>query len=207
MIKCILRCVLASAVFILAGCNDTTTPKEGVQYQALPANLTTYHLAPVSEIFSLTCGHCRSMEQIVPELETMTGQSFGRVHVTFNQSAQIGAMIYYSAVMQLGDKPDHQMMEALFAAVQMGDGSSLTDQKNAIEKVFRDRALLSPYQLDEAQQQEVFNLMKTADEIAQKGQIDSVPTFVVKGKYRVLTAGHEDAEGVGKTIAYLLTQP
>ncbi|WP_044362598.1 thiol:disulfide interchange protein DsbA/DsbL [Vibrio fluvialis] len=198
---------IMAALLVLAGCSDNSTPKEGVQYQALPVNLATYRLAPVTEVFSLTCGHCRSMEDVIPELEKMVGQQFGRVHVTFNQGAQIGAMFFYSAVMQLGHNPDHDMMEELFAAVQMAEGSTLTDQKNAIDKAFHDRNLVSPYEFDETQQKQLFVLMKTADEISQKGQINSVPTFVVNGKYMVLTAGHENAEGIGKTISYLLTQP
>ncbi|WP_172563060.1 thioredoxin domain-containing protein [Vibrio furnissii] len=196
-----------AVLLVIAGCSDDSTPKEGAQYQALPVNLATYRLAPVTEVFSLTCGHCRSMESVLPELEKITQQEFGRLHVTFNQGAQIGAMIYYSAVMQLGHIPDHDMMEELFAAVQMAEGSTLTDQKAAIDQAFHTRNLKSPYEFDDAQQKELFVFLKTADEISQKGQINAVPTFIVKGKYIVLTAGHQDAQGIGKTISYLLTQP
>ena len=42
---------LFSLVFLL-GCSDNSTPVEGEQYQLLPANLSTYRLAPVTEVFS-----------------------------------------------------------------------------------------------------------------------------------------------------------
>lgn len=196
-----------AAVLVFTGCSDASAPKEGTHYQSLPVNLATYRLDPVTEVFALTCGHCRSMEKIVPELEKLTGQEFGRVHVTFNQSAQIGAMIYYSAVMQLGHNPDHRMMDELFAAIQMAEGNTQADQKNAIDKIFHDRNLNSPYELTEAQEKQLFDLVKTADEISRKGQMNAVPTFVVNGKYRVLTSGHQNVQEIGHTISYLLTHP
>ncbi|WP_165314053.1 thioredoxin domain-containing protein [Vibrio ziniensis] len=198
---------LFTLVFILAGCSDNSTPVEGEQYQLLPANLSTYRLAPVTEIFSLTCGHCRKMESIIPELENLTSEHFGKLHVTFNEGAKIGAMIYYTAVMQLGNIPDAAMMEELFAAVQMGEGSTLTDRQAAIEKAFTDRNLATPYHLTQEQQSKVLGMIQTANKVSQDGEIKAVPTFVVKGKYQVITSGHKDVEGIAKTISYLLTQP
>lgn len=198
---------LFSLVFLLSGCSDDSTPVEGEQYQLLPANLSTYRLAPVTEVFSLTCGHCRKMESIIPQLEELTNEHFGKLHVTFNEGAKIGAMIYYTAVMQLDGIPDTAMMDELFAAVQMGEGATLTDRQAAIEKAFTDRNLTTPYHLTQEKQQSVMGMMKIADKASREGQINAVPTFVVKGKYQVLTSGHKDVEGIAKTISYLLTQP
>ncbi len=198
---------LLAVISFLSACSDNSIPTEGEQYQLLPANLSTYRLAPVTEIFSLTCGHCRNMETVIPELEKLTNEHFGKVHVTFNEGATVGAMIYYTAVMQLGAIPDADMMDEMFTAVQMGDGSTLTDRQAAIEKAFTSRELTTPYHLTEEQKKKVMGLMKTADKISREGQINAVPTFIVKGKYQVLTSGHKDIEGIAKTISYLLTQP
>lgn len=194
-------------ILVLSGCSENSTPVEGEQYQLLPANLSTYRLAPVTEIFSLTCGHCRKMETAIPQLEELTNEHFGKLHVTFNEGARIGAMIYYTAVMQLEKVPDVTMMDELFAAVQLGDGSTLSDRQAAIEKVFYDRNLTSPYQLTTEQKKKLVGMMRMADKASQDGQINAVPTFIVKGKYQVLTSGHKDIEGIAKTISYLLTQP
>lgn len=194
-------------ILVLSGCSENSTPIEGEQYQLLPANLSTHRLAPVTEIFSLTCGHCRKMETVIPQLEELTNEHFGKLHVTFNEGARIGAMIYYTAVMQLEGIPDAVMMEELFAAVQLGDGATLSDRQAAIEKVFYDRNLTSPYQLTTEQKNKLFGMIKMADKASQEGQINAVPTFVVKGKYQVITSGHKDIEGIAKTISYLLTQP
>jgi len=194
-------------ILVLSGCSENSTPVEGEQYQLLPANLSTYRLAPVTEIFSLTCGHCRKMETAIPQLEELTNEHFGKLHVTFNEGARIGAMIYYTAVMQLEKVPDVTMMDELFAAVQLGDGSTLSDRQAAIEKVFYDRNLTSPYQLTTEQKKKLVGMMRMAVKASQDGQIKAVPTFIVKGKYQVLTSGHKDIEGIAKTISYLLTQP
>lgn len=197
--------ILTAAV--LVGCSDSNTPQEGKQYQQLPVNLATFRLPQVTEVFSLNCGHCRKMEAVLPQLEELTQQSIGKIHVTFNESAQIAAMIYYTAEMQLGKKPDHEFMNALFAATQMGDGATLADKKQAIDDAFQSRGLISPYELNEQQQEQLFEAMNLAQDITEKGQINSVPTFVVNGKYMVLTAGHQDIEGIANTINYLINQP
>lgn len=201
--KKILSLILVAFMTILAGCSENNTPKEGEQYQKLATNLATYRLPPVTEVFSLNCGHCRKMEEVIPQLESLTNQSIGKVHVTFNQSAQVAAMIYYTAEMQLGGQPDHDMMNELFSAVQMGDGATITEKQQAIESVFHSRNLKSPYELEEAQQEQLFRAMQIADEITTKGQINGVPTFIVNGKYMVMTSGHQDAEGIADTINYL----
>lgn len=198
---------LLATVFLLSGCSDNSTPVEGEQYQMLPANLSTYRLAPVTEIFSLTCSHCREMESVIPELEKLTNEHFGKLHVTFNEGAKIGAMIYYTAEMQLDGLPDGNMMEELFAAVQMGNGSTLSDRQAAIEKAFTDRNLTTPYHLSSEQKRRLLGKLKIAEKASNEGQINAVPTFVVKGKYQVITSGHRDIEGIAKTITYLLNQP
>jgi protein-disulfide isomerase len=195
------------AAVALAGCSESNEPQAGVQYEALPVALTEYDLSPVTEIFSLNCGHCRTMESAIPEIESLTNQKIGKVHVTFNESAQISAMIFYTAVMQLNDTPDHAFMEDLFAAVQMGGDATPEARQEALETAFTSRGLVSPYQLDKDQQVALFEYVQKAEEISVKGQINSVPTFIVNGKYQVLTAGHQDLEGISKTINFLLTQP
>lgn len=196
-----------AAVLIIAGCSETDEPQKGVQYKALPTALTEFNLSPVTEIFSLNCGHCRKMESAIPEIESLTDQKIGKVHVTFNESAQISAMIFYTAVMQLDATPDHSFMDDLFGAVQMGSDATPEQRQQVLETAFTSRGLVSPYQLNKEQQVALFDYVKKAEEISVKGQINSVPTFIINGKYQVLTAGHQDVASIAKTINYLLTQP
>ena len=200
--------VLFAAVAALAACdNGNTQPQQGKQYEVLPASLTEYDLAPLTEVFSLNCGHCRTMETFVPQIESLTEQNVQKMHVTFNESAQISAIIFYTAVMQLDSTPDKAFMEELFAAVQMGTEATADERQAAVEKAFESRNLISPYQLDDAQQAELFKYITKAEEITTRGQINSVPAFIVNGKYQVITGGHETVEAMADTINYLLKQP
>ncbi len=206
--KKIIVLLFTTLSLLLVGCTDSNSnPVEGKHYQALPVNLSTYRLPQLVEVFSLSCGHCRKMEQAIPTIEKLTGESVGKIHVTFNEGAQISAMIYYAAEMQLGQKPDSEMMESLFAAVQMGSESTSNDKKEAIDGAFHSRGLVSPYDFDETQQQQLFKSIHLADEITTKAQINSVPTFIVNGKYQVITSAHQDIESMAETIKYLITQP
>lgn len=202
--KKLIALFLLGASAVLAGCSDNAVPVEGKQYSTLPANLSTFRIPQVTEVFSLNCGHCGKMEAEIPKLESMIDQSIGKIHVTFNESAQIGAMIYYSAEMQLGQKPDHQMMLDLFSAVQMGEGSTIAQRKAAIDKAFQSRGLTSPYDLGEEQQAQLFQAINLADDITSKGEISSVPTFIVNGKYQVITSGHQNIDNIADTINYLI---
>ena len=199
---------LFAAVFALTACdNGNSQPQQGKQYEVLPVSLAEYNLAPVTEVFSLNCGHCRTMEQFVPKIESLTEQKVEKMHVTFNESAQISAIIFYTAAMQVNGTPDKAFMEELFAAVQMGAETTADERQAAVEKAFESRNLVSPYQLDDAQQAKLFEYITKAEQISTRGQINSVPAFIVNGKYQVITGGHETVEAMADTINYLLKQP
>lgn len=199
--------LLALTTLFVAACSDSETPQQGEQYQQLPATLTQSDIKPVTEVFSLTCGHCRNMEASIPELEKLTDQDIAKVHVTFNEQAQVAALIYYAAVMQLNHKPDEAMMKDLFAAVQMGEGATMTQQQQAIEQAFTSRHMISPYSFDALQQKALFRYLDQAMDISKQGNFNAVPTFIVNGKYEVLVSGHEDIKDIANTINFLLKQP
>ncbi|MGF1776749.1 thioredoxin domain-containing protein [Vibrio nomapromontoriensis] len=200
-----LAAVLSLAVLITA-CGESNTPVEGKQYKVLPNDLSQHNLPQVTEVFSLGCGHCRNLEPLLPELEELTDSKLGKVHVMFNDSAQIAAMIFYSAVMQSEDQriPEDMKLE-LFALVQ---NSELDGQQKQIElnRIFESRTMVTPYDFDEAQQKELFEYIELANTVSTEAQINAVPTFIVNGKYEVVLSGHEDIKEIAETINYLKTK-
>ncbi|MCP3698879.1 MAG: thiol:disulfide interchange protein DsbA/DsbL [Aliivibrio sp.] len=195
--------VLSSTLFLTA-CGDTNEPKEGVQYEVLSTTLQNDSLAPVTEVFALSCGHCRNMENFLPVISQEAGTDIGKMHITFNQSAHVAAMFYYAAEMQVDGAPDHAFMEDLFAATQMGEGTTLTEQQEAYSKAFTSRGLVSPYDFNEEQRDILIQKVDTAKLLSEQSGISSVPTFVVNGKYNVLIGGHDDPKKIAETIRYLL---
>ena len=195
--------VLSSALFLTA-CGDTNEPKESVQYEVLSTTLPTDSIAPVTEVFALSCGHCRNMENFLPVISQEAGTDIDKMHITFNQSAHVAAMFYYAAEMQVDGTPDHAFMEDLFAATQMGEGTTLTQQQEAYAKAFTSRGLTSPYDFNEEQRDILIQKVDNAKMLSEQSGISSVPTFVVNGKYNVLIGGHDDPKKIAETIRYLL---
>lgn len=197
--------VLSSALFLTA-CSDTMIPKEGKQYTSLPESLQDKMQPSVSEIFSLTCSHCQSMEKFLPQISEQAGTDIGKMHITFNQSADNAAQLYYAAEMQLGRIPDHAFMDELFAAVQAPKSVTEEQKKEAIEKAFSSRNLVSPYKLSEQQNKQLINKVNEVRRLSKQSGINAVPTFIVNGRYQVLVAGHDNPKQIAKTISYLLNK-
>lgn len=65
----------------------------------------------------------------------------------------------------------------------------------------------SPYSFDNLQQKALFRYLDQAMEISKQGGFNSVPTFIVNGKYEVLVGGHKDINEIANTINFLLKQP
>lgn len=191
------------ALLALTGCNDITAPQEGEKYTVVTETANT---PDVVEIFSLGCGHCRNMETLLPEIKKQAGVEISKVHVTFNQSAQVAAYIYYTAAIQTGGQPDHTLMEEMFAYVQdRSDNVTEEQRKEKLTKIFTSRELSSPFDLSEEQQKQVYKKMTDAEKLVANAQIASVPAFLVKGKYLVQSSAHESVEDMAETIRYLST--
>ncbi|CAM3038265.1 DsbA family protein [Vibrio rarus] len=197
--------LLFASLFLLTACSDNQTPQLNTHYSELANDVSDLVTQPVVEVFSLTCGHCLQMEKFIPEIEEGIGQPIGKIHVTFNESAQAAALFYYAAAMQSpSGKPDQGMMTALFNVYHAsGDLSKEQTQQNLVS-AFQARGMTSPYELSEAQQQQLFSQVHKAQQITGKAMINSVPTFVVNGKYMVITSAHNDLPSIISTINYLV---
>lgn len=192
------------ALLLLSACSKAPEPIVGEHYKLLPETLNSTQFAPVTEVFSLTCGHCRKMEDVLPTLEEAIGQDIAKMHITFNQSAYVAAMFYYAAEEQVGGIPDHQFMQDLFATMQMPQGTTQEQQKMQMISVFTSRGLHSPINYSDQQMAELSAKVDEIMHLSEQAKIQSVPTFIVKGKYQVLTSGHKETQEIADTINYLL---
>ncbi len=202
--KCLLLPLFT--LLLLSGCSESKQPIEGKQFSLLPTAITSDFLAPVTEVFSLSCGHCRTLEAFLPTIKKQINTDIDKLHVTFNDSAKVSALLYYSAVMQLNKVPETAFMEQLFSAVQESEGQTLTQQQATIELVFTNHNLISPYQFTNIQQKALLQMINSAEKITVVAKINAVPTFIVNGKYQVLISGHENPDQIANTINYLLNK-
>ncbi|CED60381.1 Hypothetical disulfide oxidoreductase [Moritella viscosa] len=208
--------------FALAGCSEDNGPKEGKEYSIISTAMSD--IPDVVEIFSLACGNCRNMESLIPTIEGMAKVDIAKTHVTFNESAQRSAYVYYAAANQNGGKPSSEMMAELFAYTQNGSddhGHGGEDVKKEAAEVitpaqkkaqmiaiFEKYNMKSPIDFSEAEHEAVYQKMVKAEEIVTNANIASVPVFLVKGKYLVNSGAHKTLEDLAATITYLngLTQ-
>jgi len=196
--------IIVSAALFLTACSEPTIPKEGEQYITLPEPITDKTLAPVTEVFSLTCGHCRKMEKFLTQISEQADADIEKMHITFNQSAYSAALLYYAAEMQLNRAPDAAFMDELFAAVQIPRSVATQQKKQAIDNAFSSRNLLSPQQFSKQQNNKLMRKVNQVRRLSAQSGINSVPTFIVNGRYQVLVAGHSDPTKIANTISYLL---
>ncbi|WEM43703.1 thioredoxin domain-containing protein [Photobacterium sp. DA100] len=197
--------IFASVLFLLVavtGCSETDTPKEGVKYTLVAT--PTAGIADVVEVFSLGCGHCRNMELMLPEIKKLAEVDIDQVHVTFNESAQYAAYLYYTAAIQSSGKPSADLKEALFSFVQeQAAGLDEEGRKNKLDEIFGQHDLVSPFALNDEQKELVYQQMTNANQLEQNAQITSVPSFLVKGKYLVQNGAHDSLEDLANTIRFL----
>lgn len=177
-------------------------PAEGYQYSKLQTPIAN---APkVMEVFSLACSHCRKMESLVPELKKLIGENITQYHVTFNESAQAAAVLYYTAAIQSDDHPQFKQMEELFSFVQDTPKDLTPAQRKAkLDSIYTDFGMKAPEQLTEAQQKQVYDLMNESNRIVSEAKLDAVPAFIIQGKYLVNLGGQNSLQELSQTIKYL----
>ena len=198
--------IFAYLVFIsfISACSEDPEPIKGVHYRLMPETLNSKDFAPVTEVFSLACGHCRNMEDSIPWLQRKLEQDIPKMHIVFNQSAYVAAMFYYAAEMQTGDIPDYRFMVELFETMQMPQETTQAEQEAAMIAVFESRGLISPINYNDQQLDALSRRVDEVSRLSDKTQIQSVPTFIIKGKYQLITSAHETKEEIADTIEYLL---
>ncbi|MDD1794630.1 thiol:disulfide interchange protein DsbA/DsbL [Enterovibrio makurazakiensis] len=193
------------AALALTACSENA-PSNSDKYTTLETPVQIENLPVVTEVFSLSCGHCRSMEDAIPAIEAAAGVNIGKAHVTFNESATFSALIYYAAISQSDGKPSKALVEALFKYVQEQQTDDAEQNKVILSQIFEQFGLTSPYALSEAQQAKLFAAIERADQITTESGIVSVPTFLVNGKYVVNTSAHNSADELAVTLKMLMNK-
>ncbi|MDF2184586.1 thioredoxin domain-containing protein [Grimontia hollisae] len=188
----------------LSGCSEEAP--QSSKYTTLDTPITVQDLPVVTELFSLSCDHCRSIETVIPAIETAANVKIGKTHVTFNESATLTALIYYAAMTQVDTPPPAGLTDDLFTFVQEQQSKDSDKNRAILNELFAKYGLTSPFDLTEAQQQVMFAEMEKADQITVASEITSVPTFIVNGKYVVNTRAHESAEDLADTLKMLMAK-
>ena len=177
--------------------------QEGVNYTRLvPAQPTSVPAGQVEvlEFFWYACPHCNAIDPLVATwLKTKPGYvTFSRVHVLWNEGDRSLARLYYT--LDAMGKLD-QMHSEIFKEIHVNGNPLLAaDQNNSaqserIQTTFVAKFGISAAEFGKAYHQIPVDLaLQRADELVQRYRVESVPKFVVNGKYiaDVSTAGSQE---------------
>ncbi len=192
--------------FFLLGCEPSSTTQSEEKYSVLDTPMQADQIPQVMKVLSLSCGGCREMTKVLAQIESLTNTKIEKEHVTFNESAAFSALIYYTAATQLEHSVSPKFLETLFQFVQQDQGETAEENKLALIKLFKKHNLVSPYDLNQEQKEELFIALDRANQITEESQVVSVPTFIVKGKYVINTKAHNSVEELSETINYLINK-
>lgn len=161
----------------------------------------------VVEIFSLGCGHCRSLENVLIKVEANSDIKINKTHVVFNESTLRYAYLYYAAEIQFsGHNSDFAKFTGeLFALIQADFQNANPEQKRELlSKLFKQYQLIEPQSLTEEHYIKIQKLAASAEKLGAEINLSSVPAILVKGKYLLDMNKHNNSNDLIKTINYLL---
>jgi thiol:disulfide interchange protein DsbA len=166
--------------------------QEGVNYTRLvPAQPTDVPAGQVEvlEFFWYACPHCYAIDPLVASwLKTKPSYvSFSRVHVLWNEGHRSLARLYYT--LQSMGKLD-QLHGEIFKEIHVnGNPLIAADPGNEAQSERIQTAFVVKFGISEAEFTKAYHslpvdlALQRADELVQRYRIDSVPRFVVNGKF------------------------
>lgn len=203
LFACIVLLMLPLSAFAAEG-SQARFP-EGDYYQVLPVESTAKPV--VTEFFSFFCGHCYNFEPLMGELKNKLnpGVAFEKSHVDFmprgrkDIANRYTKALYTAQILKVEDKVIPKIFESVHVKRQTLD----TDAKMA--------ALFTESGIQPDKFNAAFNGFMTNGAVSQmkaaqeQVQLQSVPTVVVNGKYKVIPNKITSNEEYIALINYLTT--
>lgn len=178
---------------VLAACLQATELKEGVHYEVVAETATAK--PEIKEYFSYYCPHCLSFEPLADKLKASApkqGVEFKKSHVDFLRAAGPAIQSMLTRALVTSEKLDTpQVSKAIFNYIhkQRSVFTSEKDVKNLFlahgvsaekfDKAFNSFAVKAAAKKMKSEQ----------DRLSGARILTSVPTFIVNGKYKLITKG------------------
>jgi thiol:disulfide interchange protein DsbA len=186
--------------------------KEGEQYTKISENISSK--SEVREYFSFYCPHCFRFEPFMEQVkrDLPSGTNFERNHVDFLRTAspEIQFMLTKAVVVAQQLKMEKKLVNAIFnyIHVQRAMFSSEKDLRNVFVLNGADGEKFDQLMKSFSVNSHAKRMKKNQDALTIKRALNSVPTIVVNGKYRINTdkLGKANFEAnYKKLVGYLLT--
>jgi thiol:disulfide interchange protein DsbA len=195
------KAFLLTTLSLLALSGNAEKYIEGKHYLKIPPKneFTLTKQPEVVEFFYYGCPHCKNIHPYV-EKWLKTKQSTVNFHYQpafYSPRVKWSVQLYYVAFVL---KKHNELQGEIFKRYSSGQLRSQEDIFDIFKSVGVDKETVTKTYNSFA----VKNLMTQAKKLTEKSEIEGVPSFIVKGKYRVSekTAGGKDE--IFKIINYLL---
>jgi len=197
------------AALIFSASSFAIELEEGVHYEVIDKKSSGTVKPEIKEFFSYYCPHCMTFEPLAKSLKANAekeGYKFVKSHVDFLRAAgpDIQEMLT-KALVTADTLKVPQVNDAIFNYIQK--------QRAAITGVKDIRNLFVINGVDGEKFDKVFNsfavtaaakkMKKEQDTLSRKRVLTGVPTFIVNGKYKILSGGFKKAKSYGELFTQM----
>lgn len=192
------------AALVLSASAFAVDLQEGVHYEVIDKKSSGTVKPEIKEFFSYYCPHCMTFEPLAKSLKARAEKDnfkFVKSHVDFLRAAGPDIQFMLTKALVTAEKLSvPQVNDAIFNYIQK--------QRAVFTEVKDVRNLFVINGVDGAKFDKVFNsfavtaaakkMKKEQEQLASKRVLTGVPTFIVNGKYKVLSSGFKGAKSYGE---------
>ena len=188
---------------IQLGIDKINNFKEGKHYETLDDSVPTRDSSKVEviEFFWLSCGHCYNLEGHVSSWEKTLPNDvdFYRSHITWHAQAETQARIMYTArALGLEDEAIAGAFHAIHRERQLMTGQS------ELESFFRGLGVPTEKYKSISSSFGVNHAVSQANKRMRNYKLQSVPSFIVNGKYKVTAIQGQSAKELLEVVEHLI---
>lgn len=181
----------AGALMVAAGFAQAQNFEEGVHYEVIADEATSK--PEITEFFSFYCVHCYRFEPIATEMKSEYPDAFKKAHVSFiSPRGNVGETMTQAFVVAQKLNKEEEIAAAIFD-YNFNKNSMLTSKED-IRNVFIVNDV-SGDEFDKAMAS--FTVRAAASKMDRRASnlgVNSTPTFIVNGKYKMLPQGFRDSD-------------
>jgi thiol:disulfide interchange protein DsbA len=195
-------------VVALAQPAPAAAPREGVDYVVLPTPQPTWNQGnqiEVVEVFGYTCPHCAHFQPLVNSWKARLPADvrFGYVPAAFGGPWDNYARAYLAAeAMNVLPRTHDAVFRAFHVERRLNPASTLTQISELYGSLGVDRARF----LAAMNSTTTSARLGRARQFAMRTGVDSTPTIVIAGKYRVMVTRDRGFAGMLATVDYLIAR-
>lgn len=188
---------------IQLGIDSASNYQEGRHYETLEKPFPTRDSSKVEviEFFWLSCGHCYNLEGYVSVWEKTLPNDvdFYRSHITWHAQAETQARLMYTA-RALGI--EEEAIAGAFYAIHR-ERQLMTGQSE-LESFFRGLGVSTEKYRAISSSFGVNNAVSQANKRMRNYKLQSVPSFIVNGKFKVAAIQGQSTEELIEVVEYLI---